>query len=33
MRSRIAATIAVVAALVSLAGGIAGPLYAAFGAS
>lgn len=33
MRSRVAASIAVLAAFVSLAGGIAGPLYAAFGAS
>ncbi|SDS26097.1 hypothetical protein SAMN04489716_0380 [Actinoplanes derwentensis] len=33
MRARIVAGVAVLAALVTLAGGIAGPLYAAFRAS
>lgn len=33
MRTRFAATVAVVAAVLSVAGSIAGPLYAAFGVS
>jgi predicted small lipoprotein YifL len=33
MRAKIGATVAVVATVVSLAGGLAGPLYAVFGAN